>query len=62
MPLNIAVDEKCPRCGKPITVAVIDLHPTRLDKAIESFECAGCGYVKTAVLSLRSNKKSKAAA
>jgi hypothetical protein len=53
MPLNILVDESCPRCGKPITLAVIERHPTRADAAVQSFECADCGHVKTKLLSLR---------
>ena len=53
MPLNFVVDDKCKRCGKPITLAVIELHPTRADAALQSLECAECGHVKTKTLSLR---------
>jgi C4-type Zn-finger protein len=53
MPLNFVVDDICPKCGKPIRHAVIDLHPTQSEAAIHSLKCAGCGYEKTRVLSLR---------
>jgi C4-type Zn-finger protein len=53
MSLNFVVDHNCLKCGKPITLAVIDLHPTDRDVAIHSLKCAGCGYEKTRVLSLR---------
>ena len=53
MALNFMVDDICPKCGKPIRRAVIDLHPTRADASIHSLKCADCGYEKTKVLSLR---------
>ena len=51
--MTLFVDDRCPRCGKSIRLAVIELHPTRTDAAIHSLTCADCGHVKTKVLSLR---------
>jgi predicted RNA-binding Zn-ribbon protein involved in translation (DUF1610 family) len=53
MALNFVVDHICPKCGKPIRRAVIDLHPTDSDAALHSLKCADCGYEKIRVLSLR---------
>jgi C4-type Zn-finger protein len=53
MPLNFVVDIICPTCGDIIRRAVIDVHPTERHAAIHSLKCAGCGYKKTTVLSLR---------
>jgi predicted RNA-binding Zn-ribbon protein involved in translation (DUF1610 family) len=53
MPLTLHVDNACPRCGKTIRRAVIDLHPTDRDAAIHSLKCADCGYEKSTILSLR---------
>jgi hypothetical protein len=33
MSLKFVVDHNCLKCGKPITLAVIDLHPTDRDVA-----------------------------
>jgi hypothetical protein len=35
--------------------AIIEPHPSRRDLALENFECADCGPVKTKVLSLKSD-------
>jgi hypothetical protein len=40
----------CPRCRKPIKLAVIEQHPTRRDLAVHKFDCAGRGHVKTKIL------------
>jgi C4-type Zn-finger protein len=53
MPLNFVINNICPTCGGTIRRAVIDRHPTDRDAAIHSLKCAGCGYKKTTVLSLR---------
>jgi uncharacterized Zn finger protein len=46
----------CPRCGKPVTLAVVEAHPTRTDIALHSFECMDCGAVRTKAVSLRADK------
>ena len=56
MSLTLFNNESCPRCGKQMMRAVIALHPTCPDLALESFECADCGRVKTKVLSLKPGK------
>jgi len=53
MALNFFIYQICPTCGDTIRLAVIDLHPTQSDAAIRTLKCAGCGYEKTTVLSLR---------
>jgi len=59
MSLTLFVNESCPKCSKPIRLAVIEPHPTRDDVALQNFQCANCGgIVKTTVHSLKPNKPS----
>ncbi len=50
MPIDLFMNDTCPKCRKPIAPTTITPHPTRRDLAIHSFACAGCGAVKTKVL------------
>ena len=43
------MNDTCPRCRKPIKLAVIEQHSTRRDLAVHKFECADCGGVKTKI-------------
>ena len=52
MSLNMFYRETCPKCHQPMMQAIIEPHPSRRDLALENFECADCGPVKTKVLSL----------
>jgi C4-type Zn-finger protein len=56
MPFTVFCTETCPKCHKPITQADIEPHPTRSDLALQNFECADCGFVKTKIYSLKSDK------
>jgi hypothetical protein len=53
MPFTVFVDDTCPKCHKPVRLAVIEPHPTRRDLAIQNFECVDCGLVKAKVYSLK---------
>jgi hypothetical protein len=53
MSLALFTRDTCPKCHKPIMQAVIEPHPTRRHLALQNFECADCGAVKTKVLSLK---------
>jgi ssDNA-binding Zn-finger/Zn-ribbon topoisomerase 1 len=53
MSLTLYVDDTCPKCRKPIKVAVIELHPSCPDLAIQNFQCVDCGSVKSKVISLK---------
>jgi hypothetical protein len=53
MSYDTFIDEICPRCHKPVKPAVIEPHPTRRDLALQNFECANCGPIKTKVISLK---------
>jgi len=44
------MNDTCPKCRKPIKLAVIEQHPTRRDLAVHKFECANCGAVKTKII------------
>ena len=52
MPFTLYVDYICPKCRKPTMQAVVELHPTNPDLALQNFECAECGPVKTKIISL----------
>jgi len=58
MSLTLFIHDTCPKCHKPIMQAIIEPHPTRRDLALQNFECADCGAVKTKVLSLKSREPS----
>jgi hypothetical protein len=55
-PMQFQVSETCPRCGKPVSLAIVELHPTRTDLALHSFECIECGSVRTRAVPLRADK------
>ena len=50
------VRETCPRCSKPVSLAVVEPHPIRTDMALHSFECMDCGPVRTTAVSLRADR------
>jgi rRNA maturation protein Nop10 len=54
--MQFQVRETCPRCGKLVSLAIVELHPTRTDLALHSFECSECGPVRTRAVPLRGEK------
>jgi hypothetical protein len=58
MSLTVFFNETCPRCFKPIMRGVIEPHPSRRDLALQNFQCAECGVVKTKVHSLKPGEPS----
>jgi len=42
MSLTIFTDDTCPRCRKPVKVAVIEPHPSDRDLAIHNHHCVEC--------------------
>jgi chemotaxis family two-component system response regulator Rcp1 len=50
---ELFTNDTCPKCYKPVKVACVERHPTRRDLTHHNFRCAGCGYVKTKVVSLK---------
>jgi hypothetical protein len=56
MSLTLFAVETCPRCRKPVTLSVIEPHPTNRDLAIHNFNCVDCGPVKAKIYSLRPGK------
>jgi hypothetical protein len=53
MSLTLFVDDTCPKCRKPVRLAVIERHPNRPDLAIHNFQCVDCGPVKAKVYSIK---------
>jgi len=37
----------CPICGKEITLAAIEPHPTHSERELHTYRCVDCGPVKT---------------
>jgi hypothetical protein len=37
--MQFHVSETCPRCRKPVSVAIVERHPTRSDLALHNYEC-----------------------
>jgi hypothetical protein len=54
--MQFQVSETCPRCGKPVSLAIVEPHPTRTDIALHSYECVDCGPVRTRAVSLRADR------
>jgi len=54
--MQFQVSETCPRCGKPVSLAIVEPHPTRTDTALHFYECTDCGSVRTRAVSLRADK------
>ena len=50
MSFDLFMDDTCPKCRKPIKLAVIEQHSTGRDLAAHKFECADSGVVKTKIL------------
>lgn len=53
MSLTLFVDETCPKCRKPIKQSFVELHPSNSNLAIQNFQCADCGTVKSRLYSLQ---------
>jgi hypothetical protein len=53
MSLSFYFNAPCQKCGKPTVHAAIDRHPTSPDLAIQNFNCAHCGLIKTEVLQMK---------
>jgi ribosomal protein S27AE len=53
-------DTLCPRCHQPVTMASIELHPTRPDIAHHNYICKDCGPVMARAVSLMPAKESPA--
>jgi hypothetical protein len=47
---DLFMDDTCPKCRKPLRLAVTKPHTTRRDLAVHKFDCADCGHVKTKIL------------
>jgi hypothetical protein len=58
MTLNFYSNGTCRKYRKPVLQAIIERHPTRRDLALQKFQCANCGRIKTNVLSLKPGKRS----
>ena len=50
MSFDLFMDDTCPKCRKPLRLAVIEPHATRRDLAVHKFDCADCGPVRTKIL------------
>ena len=50
MSLDLFMNDTCPRCRKPIELAVVEQHPTGRDLSVHKYKCADCGIVKTKIL------------
>jgi len=50
MRIQNTVQEACPVCGKDITLASTEPHPTHPELELRTYRCADCGPVKTTSL------------
>jgi hypothetical protein len=56
-----SVPEAFPICGKAITVAVVEPHPTHPETELHTYRCEDCGPVKTTSVRLRASRLPRAA-
>ena len=47
MRIRNTVQEPCPVCGKEITLASTEPHPTHPEIELRTYRCEDCGPVKT---------------
>jgi C4-type Zn-finger protein len=47
MRIRNTVQEACPVCGKEITLASTEPHPTHPEIELRTYRCEDCGPVKT---------------
>ena len=47
MRIQNIVHDACPICGKEVTLAVIEPHPTHSTITLHTYRCVDCGAVKT---------------
>ena len=55
------VRNACPICGKEITLAAIEPHPTHSERELHTYRCVDCGPVKTTSVRPRSGGLTRAA-
>jgi hypothetical protein len=53
MAFTLLVDDTCPKCHRPTMRAVVELHPSNSNLALQNFECTECGPVRTRIISLK---------
>ena len=47
MRVQHSLQDPCPICGKDITLAVTEPHPTHPERELHTYRCGDCGPVKT---------------
>ena len=45
MRVQNSLQDPCPICGKDITLAVIEPHPTHPERELHTYRCVDCGPV-----------------
>jgi hypothetical protein len=58
MSMTLFFNDICPKCQNPTMRGSFESHPTNPGFALQSFECAGCGPIKTKVVPLKRVKPS----
>jgi len=61
MLIQKVVIEACPICGKAITLAAAEPHPTHPDTELRTYGCVDCGPVKTTSIRSRPGTSRRAA-
>jgi hypothetical protein len=56
MPAAVSRNDTCPKCGKPVRLAIIEPHLTP-GLELHHFECADCGRTKTKTILLNPNRR-----
>lgn len=54
--MYLPTDEKCSRCGTPLSVVLFEAHPSRADVAVRIVQCVVCGLVVTTEVSISEHK------
>ncbi len=58
MSFDLFMNDTCPKCRRPIKLAVIEPHAINSDLAVHKFKCSNCGLVTTKTLLRKESKVS----
>ena len=62
MSFDLFMNDTCPKCRRPIKLAVIETHAINSDLAVHKFKCSNCGLTTKTLLRKESKVSSNLAA
>lgn len=53
--MHFQISERCPKCGKIMGIATVELDDKRPNRAFHTVQCA-CGFIRTKIVSIASGE------